>query len=118
MIAPVSSSFVARLRRRFFNWRLNREIFERMFPHLEREKNHGYPFASDEAMNDETQALDVQALLETVECRIRKLPKAYGECFRHIMHREIHERLRMYEEVAIRRTKPAHIDPRCVARRA
>ena len=118
MLQNTSSSFVAQMRRKFFNWRLNREIFEKIFPHLEREQNHGYPFLTDDEMNAQTEVLDVQALLASVERQTGRLPRAYGEAFRHIMHRELQERLSLYAEVAKRRTKPAHVDPRLVARHA
>ena len=41
MTQNTSSSFLSRMRRRFFNWRLNREIFNRIFPHVQRESNEG-----------------------------------------------------------------------------
>ena len=118
MIGNTNRSFLARMRRKLFNWRLNREIFEKLFPHLLREANHGYAFNSDEQMNAQTEALDVQALLDRIERQTKKLPKSYGESFRHIMHRDLCERLSLYADVAERRTKPEHIDPRFVATRA
>lgn len=111
------SNFIARMRRKFFDWRINREIHDRIFPHLEREADHGYSFATDEEMNAQTEALDVQPLLDAIERHIRRMPKAYGEAFRHILHRELHERFRRFEQLARRRVQPADIDPRLVASR-
>lgn len=118
MIGNTHSSFIGRMRRKFFKWRLNREILERLFPHLEQEEDHGYPFMTDEEMNTQTEALNVQALLERVERQAKKLPKAYGECFRHVMHRDLHERLNLYARFAEREAQPDSIDPRYVATRA
>ena len=118
MIRNTSSSFLARMRRKFFNWRLNREIFDNIFPHVTRESNEGYPFGDRPDMNAHTEAMDVPNLLDGIERQIEKLPKAYGECFRYAMHRDLYERLSLYAEVAKRRTQPAHIDPRFVARHA
>jgi len=106
------------MHQKFFDWRINREIFVRMFPHLQREKDHGYPFDSHEEMEAQTDELGVQALLDTVEEHIRNMPRGYGRAFRHIMHRDLHERFRRLEKVARRRVQPKNIDPRFVATRA
>ena len=113
-----NSSFVARMRRKFFNWRFNREIFHNIFPHVTRESNEGYPFTDYQEMNAQTEAFDVQGLLDSVERQAEKLPKAYGQCFRYAMHRDLQERLSLYAEVARRRTKPATSNPRFVAKHA
>lgn len=115
---PNNNSWFARIRRKFFKWHLSREIFDKIFPHLECEQNHGYPFRTDAEMNAQTEALNVQALLDDVERQAKKLPKAYGEAFRHIMHRDLSERLNWYAAEARRHTHPATIDPRFVARHA
>jgi len=118
MIGNTSSSFFARMGRKFFNWRLNREIFHRIFPHVQRESNEGYPFGSYAEMNQQSEIFDVQNILEGVERQIEQLPTAYGQCFRLVMRRDIHQRLKMYAEVAKRRTPPETIDPRFVVRHA
>lgn len=118
MIGNTHSSFIGRMRRKFFKWRINREIFDKIFPHLEWEQNHGYPFHTDAEMNAQTESLNVQALLDDVERQTKKLPKAYGEAFRHIMHRDLSVRLNWYVAEARRRTHPKTIDPRFVARHA
>lgn len=115
MIGNTNSSFLSRMRRKFFNWRLNREIFHNIFPHVTRESNEGYPFVSRPEMNTHTEALDVQGLLDSIERQIEKLPTAYGECFRYAMRRDLHDRLSMYAEVAKRRTKPATGNPQLAA---
>jgi hypothetical protein len=43
-------SFFTNMRRKFFNWRVNREIFHRISPHLRDEANNGYSFRSKDEM--------------------------------------------------------------------
>ena len=117
MTAKKSESFFARTRRKFFKWCINWEIHDRIFPHLNGEKDHGYPFTSDLEMNAQTAELDVQPLLDVIEHHIRNMPRAYGESFRYIMHRDLHERFRMYERVARKAVRPKTCDPRYVATR-
>ena len=117
MTRIAAGSFFTRIRQKLFDKRLNREIFHRMFPHHRGERDYGYPFDSREEMNVQTDELGIEALLDTIEGQIRRMPKAYGESFRHIMHRELHQRLNKYEQAARRRVQRA-CDPRSVATRA
>jgi hypothetical protein len=116
MTRNTTGSFFARLRQMLFQWRIEREIFERIMPHLQREGDHGYPFGTDEEMNVQTDELDVQCLLDTIEQHICNMPKAYGESFRHIMHRDLHEDFLMYEQVARRQIRRS-CDSRLIAKR-
>lgn len=116
MIGNYVSSFFARMARKSFGKRLNQEILDRLFPHLERESNEGYPFTSDTEMNAQTEALDVVAMFEDVERQVEKLPTAYGECFRYLMHKDIVERLQLYADAAQREIPPVRIEPRFVAK--
>jgi hypothetical protein len=115
MFGNTHRSFFAGLRRRFFRRQLNQEIMGKLFPHLEQETDHGYPFLTPEEMNAQTEQLEVRLQLERIEQQIQKLPRAYGECFRHILHRDLHQRLSLYARVAERETPPATLDPRFVA---
>ena len=110
-----TGSFFARLREKFFKWNINCEIFDELFPHLEGEEDFGYQFATDEEMNQETARLDVQLVLDRIEDHIRHMPKAYGECFRHIMHRDLHEVFRKYEREAKLQRNPDTCKPQLVA---
>jgi hypothetical protein len=109
------SSFITRMRRKFLDWRINHEIHERLFPHHRGDRNFGYPFRSRRQMNEQTEALDVQVLLDSIEQHIRRMPKAYGESFRHILHRDLHEQFRLYEQLARQGVQPEELDPRLVA---
>lgn len=93
-------SFFALIRRKFFEWSTDGEIFGMIFRHLGGEKRYDYPFRTREEMDAETRRLDASALLEEVESRISRMPKAQGQAFRYMMHRDISERLRMYGEFA------------------
>lgn len=111
-----NGSFFARLYWRLFKWRFDREIFERIFLHHRGEKNCGYPFRTREQMNTQTEGFGVHSLLDNIEAKIRNMPDAYGESFRYLMHRDLHERLCMYEQIANRRVR-RQCDPRFVATR-
>jgi len=114
MVRNVAEPFFRRIRKRFFRRQLNDEIFGRIFPHLRRERDFSYPFRSDEEMNVQTEANNVQALLISIEREILNMPKSYGESFRFIMHRDLCERLSWYErEAQVRIRRPC--DPRLVA---
>ena len=118
MIGNTNSSFVARMRRKFFNWRVDSEIHDRIFPHHRGEKDARYPFRNRKEMQQHTEELDVQQSLEAVERHIRHMPAAYGESFRYIVHRDLAKRLAEFEELAQRRVQPKEIDPRFVATHA
>jgi hypothetical protein len=109
-----TGSFFTRLREKFFKWRLSQEIFEQMFPHLEGEKDFGYSFRTDEEMNEQTEKLNVQPVLDSIEESIRNMPKGYGECFRHVMHRDLHELFRRYERESRRRENRKEDGPRFI----
>ena len=106
MIGNSNSSFFARLRRKYFNWRLQREIFGGIFPHAGGESDEGYPFADYEDMVNLTDSFQIKKMLAEVESHAARLPTAYGKCFRYIMCRDIHQRLKMYADVAKRRAVP------------
>lgn len=113
-----TGSFIKRIRQSLFRWRADREIFEKIFPHLRRAKDCGYSFLSDHEMNRQTEEFGVQGLLDTIERQIRRMPKAYGESFRHVMHRDLHARLIKYENAGRRRIQPHSIASHFVATRA
>ena len=116
MTKHTAGSFFARMRQKFFKRRIDREIFDRIMPHNQKEKDHGYAFDSSEEMEAQTEEMDVQASLDAIEGHIRNMPTGYGRAFRHLLHRDLHERLNRYEQLAqhrVRRTR----DPQFVATR-
>jgi len=112
--------FIANLRRKLFNWRINREIFQKIFPHLRQEANHGYPFKSDDELVrlQIHSGLNAQMKFDMIERMAAKMPKAYSEAFRYVAYRDLNERMEMYLEVAKERIQPETCDPRFVATRA
>lgn len=111
-------SFFGRVREKMFRDHVNHEIFERLFPHHRGDKNFGYPFKTFEEMQRLSQRLDVRPLLNQIEAHIKRMPSGYGEDFRYIMHRDLHERFRMYERLAQTRVQRCSCDPKHVASRA
>ena len=111
-----TGSFFVRIRQKLFSNRINWEIFERIFPHHRGEKNHGYSFDTRQEMIAQTEQLDMEGLLKKIERHIGNMPDAYGESFRYVMHRDLQQRLRMYEKVASCRVRRP-CDPRFIATR-
>jgi len=109
-------SFFARATCKFFDKRINREIFDRIMPHLQREHDYGYPFDSREEMRTQTEQLNPEQLLAQIEEHIQNMPTGYGEAFRYILHRDLHERLCKYQSLARRRMRRP-CDPRFIATR-
>lgn len=117
MPSKPAESFLQQLRQKFLDNRVSREIFDRIFPHIQGEKNHGYAFRSSSEMDAETAKLDAQALLEKIERHASNMPEAYSQAFRHVMHRDLNARLQMYEKIAQQRVRRT-CDPRFVAEHA
>ena len=110
-----------------FNACVEREIYNRIFPHLENERDYGYPFTSDAELQEYSRDGEVCKLkfVQDIERDIIRMPKAYGEAFRYILHRDVKShrempasRIRMFAMLARRRVYPETCDPRLVARRA
>src|SRR5262245_59933735 len=118
MPTNTSSSFITRLRRQVFNWRVDHEIHERIFPHHRGERDFGYPFRNRKDMQRLTDTLDASETLAEIERQIRQMPAAYGESFRYILHRDLQQRLAEFEALARRRVQPREIDPSFVATHA
>ena len=109
-----------RIRQTLFEWRLEREIYHHLFPHLEHEADHGYSFQSDEQFTQSLTdgELDAQLHLKMIAREAEQMPKAYGEAFRFIAYRDLNRRLAMYRRLARRRIHPRTCDPRFVATKA
>jgi hypothetical protein len=112
--------FFAKIRRMYFNWRVNREIFHRISPHLHDEGNYGYPFRS----KDELVAacirggLDAHFKFDMIERVIRDMPEFQGNAFRYIIYRDLNERIKMYIELAAESAKPESTVGRLMAKHA
>ena len=111
--------FIANPRRKLLNRRINREIYHKIFQHLNGWGTHGYPFNSD----DEIVKMNMEAFLTTgsmvrlIERAASKMPKSEGEAFRHIAYRDLQKRMWMYVHFAEERMQPDGCDPCFVATR-
>jgi hypothetical protein len=103
-----NNSFFTTIRRKLFGNRINGEIFDKIFPHLNRTADHGYPFHSDDEMVEQhiRSGLDAQMKFDMIERTAAKMPKAYGDAFRYIAYRDLNERMEMYLEIAKERIQP------------
>jgi hypothetical protein len=112
--------FVAGIRRTLFELRVSREIYHRIFPHLNQEADHGYAFSSDDeiASSCSKSWLAAESTLRLIEQTAGRMPKAEGDAFRYIAYRDLNERMSMYLEFASQRVQPATCDPRFIATRA
>jgi hypothetical protein len=82
------------------------EIFHRIFPHLEHEEDHGYPFANDAEIDALTKLEELRQCLDLLDGQTRAMPKAYGKAFRYIMCHDLNRRLRRYANLAQWRIPP------------
>jgi hypothetical protein len=98
--------FFAKLRFKLFVWRIDSEIYNRLFAHLEGERDCGYPFATDEQMDAQTKARDIRAFLDLIDQQTKEMPKAYGEAFRYLMQRDLYNRVQEYAKLVQRRIPP------------
>ena len=111
-------AFFAGLRQKLFDLRTNREIFDRIMPHLQKEKDYAYPFATHDEMIELTRELDPSAMLSEIEGLMARMPKGYGRAFRYLLRRDLCRFLKAYRSVAEERMNPEGYDPRSVAIRA
>src|SRR3954462_12462002 len=111
-------AFLAGLRQKLFDLRTNREIFDRIMPHLQKEKDHAYPFSTHDEMIQLTRELDPSAMLSEIEGMITRMPRGYGRAFRYLLRRDLCRSLEGYKSVAEQRMNPESYDPRSVAIRA
>ena len=112
------ASFLVNIRQLFI-WRIEHEIYYRIFPHLRKERDHGYPFQSDEELKKllEREHAQASAMLEAIRRDSARMPKAYGMGFRYIMYRDLNQRLKQYEALMRRCIRP-ECDSKFVATRA
>jgi hypothetical protein len=117
-------SFLKEIRSTLFEVRLDREIYNRLFPHLLSEADHGYPFHSDEDMEAlcKDPAITALPFVREIENDIRRMPDGYRKCFRYILHRELskgpmcQKRMRWYRLLAKKNIEHDNRDPRLAGR--
>ena len=112
--------FIERIRQRLFAAHVKREIYAKIFPHLRREADHGYPFDSDEKIirSNMEAFLITESTLRLIERAADKMPKSEGDAFRHIAYRNLQRQMWRYLQFAHGRMQPPDCDPLFVATRA
>jgi hypothetical protein len=93
------------------------EIYHNIFPQMRNEKDFGYSFHSSNELDELLKIEEEKArkLMSRIALEGKKMPKAYGSAFRHIMYRELNARLSAYDNLISQRIYPTTIDPRYVA---
>jgi hypothetical protein len=117
-------SFLEEIRFALFEVRIDREIYNHLFPHLQLEADHGYPFHSHEEMEAlcKDPAIVSLPFVQEIEKDICRMPEGCQKCFRYILHRELakgpmkSKRMRWYRMVARKNVEPEHSDSRFAAR--
>ena len=126
MITEIKS-FFANIRRRLFERRVECEIYGAIFPHIEQERDCGYPFDSEEELLEQCCDVEITSLpfVRDIERDIKRMPRGYGQAFRYILYRDLktnpnmpRARIKMYRMLARERVYPTVCDPRFVATRA
>ena len=107
-------AIASNIRHTLFTWRLEREINQQIFPHLNNAKNGNYPFKTDEELWKKVHHsnLDAKLLIETIERQADQMGEAYGMAFRYIMYRDLNARMRTYAKLAQHRVPPPLRVPR------
>jgi hypothetical protein len=120
-------SFFKNVRYWFFFNSMEREIYNRIFPHLQNEGDYGYPFDSHDELLKFCEDSEIAAMpfVQDIERDIARMPKGYGQAFRYILYRELKARKdmpkarrKMFKMLARVYVQPETCDPRFVARRA
>ncbi len=100
--------FAARIRREKFAANITREIYHKIFPHMNGQADHGYLFSSDKELYKAR--LDGSSTVRTMLCDLNsaalKMPEAECNAFLYIVNRDLEERLRMYVKLANARSVP------------
>ncbi len=94
--------FLAEIRRKAFTARTEREIYLKMFPHLNGEANHDYPFADDDGLARARveAAMSFRNALVRLEHASRNMPQAEGQAFLYLALRDLNERTAMHLQFA------------------
>ena len=120
MVFPSIKSFFSKYTRQLSDFWMDFEIWGGIFPHLNQKHDNGYPFRTDEELEEQIRRdiVYLRTLLDEVEQAGAEMPTAYGLAFRFIAYRDLKQRMVFYRQFA-RKEKSLNlrnIDPRLVAR--
>lgn len=99
-------NWIAAMRRKAFTDRTEREIYLKLFPHLNGEADHGYPFADDDGLARARveEAVRFRDALVRLERASRRMPEAEGKAFLFLAIRDLNERTAMHLQFAEERS--------------
>jgi hypothetical protein len=82
--------------------RAERQVREKMFPHVRYMPNQEYPFGSrDEIITSYLHAaLDLDADLQKIATTARRMPSPFGDMFCYMVYCDLHERMKLYQQLA------------------
>jgi hypothetical protein len=94
--------FIAKLRKRLLTKRVEREIYHKIFRHINRHGDFGYPFSSGEGLLKSRLEGFIQArkTLHDIDRAAGRMQEAEGNAFRYIVARDLNERMEMYMQFA------------------
>jgi hypothetical protein len=104
----IIGKFFARIRREKFAANITREIYHKIFPHLNGHADQGYSFSSDdELVKSHLKGFyEMSKTIQQINLAAGRMPKAEGDAFRHVVARDINEQLRLYLKYANTRNSP------------
>jgi len=116
----IIKSFVASLRLKWLHWRVDREIYSKIGPHLYQNRPLGYPFHTNTEMEREANIghKNVILMIEMIGKQASQMGVSSGNALRYIVYRDIIDLLDRYEKIIIRDRQPSYCDPRHVATRS
>ena len=93
----IIGKFLSTIRRKQFAKNAEREIFLKIFSHLNGRADHGYPFSSNAQLEQKNKEdfYKLSKCLEEIYLAAGRMPKAQGEAFRHIAARNLEAEMRM-----------------------
>ena len=107
-------NWIAEMRRKSFIARTEREIYLKLFPHLNGEADRGYPFTDDQGLARARveAAMSFRDALVRLEHASRKMPQAEGQAFLYLAICDLNERTAMHLEFAEERSCSPAFEPR------
>ncbi len=109
--------FIANLRRKLFTDRTEREIYHKIFPHLNQRADHGYPFSDQNGLFKASLdgSIGLRRMRLEFDQATRKMPEAEALALSYIAHRDLNERLAMYLKFAQEREYNPECEPHLMA---
>ena len=100
-----NTGFFTKIRRWLFMQAVEREIYHKVFCHLNHEADHGYSFFTDNELLGQNvhEHIKLKQQCHALEAAAAKMPEAYGQAFRNIAFRDLNARMEEYIRLAKQR---------------